>query len=107
MKQEIIDYYDGLNIPVSKMIYIGTTRRNLTAGAVKKAAAEVYEEIISGTLTIPQIRIAWEVFARAKHMASDEPGEIQKLKAKIKSMEDKESQKWFTKLRRWMNGRVE
>jgi hypothetical protein len=66
MKQEILDYYAALNIPVSKMINVGITRRNLTAAAVKTAAAEIYEEIKSGKLKISDIRIAWEIFARAK-----------------------------------------
>ena len=66
MRQEVLDYYDGLNIPIKKMINVGLTRKNLTAAAVKTAAVEVYEDIRSGKLKIPNIRVAWEVFSRAK-----------------------------------------
>ena len=71
MKQEILDYYESLNIPLRRMINIGVTKKNLTAAAVKAAAIEVYEERQAGTLTVPDLRIAWEVFARAKNVKID------------------------------------
>jgi hypothetical protein len=67
MKQEAIDFYAKHKIPVSKMINIGVGRKRLTAESIKLAASEVYEDISNGKVDLRPIRIAWEVYARAKY----------------------------------------
>jgi hypothetical protein len=89
MKQEIIDFFAGHNIEMSKMINIGVNRHGLTAEAVKRAAEDIHQRIQSGE-DIRPIRLAWEVFAKAKTLnvsaakkEADKEKKIKELKAEI------------------------
>ena len=64
MKDEIIEFFKSHNIPVGKIISIGTTRHGLTAEAIRAAMTEIYERRDD----IKPIRLAWEVFSVAKHL---------------------------------------
>jgi len=63
MKDEIIEFFAEKNIPVSKIISVGTVRHGLPADAIKQAINEVYERRDD----IQSIRLAWEVFSAAKY----------------------------------------
>jgi hypothetical protein len=122
MNQEVLDFYAKQNIPVGRMVHVGVTKRGLTSGKIREAATAVYQEIHAGTLNIVPIRMAWEIYARAKHLKGDEVSEIQKLKEtiqqivetsaketgvlndKIKELEAELSLSWYKKvLRRFKN----
>ncbi len=63
MKDEIVEFFAEKNIPVSKIISVGTVRHGLPADAIKQAINEVYERRDD----IQPIRLAWEVFSAAKY----------------------------------------
>ena len=63
MKDEIVEFFAEKNIPVSKIISVGTVRHGLPADAIKQAINEVYERRDD----IEPIRLAWEVFSAAKY----------------------------------------
>jgi len=65
MKREAIDFYRANNTPLEKMVLIGVNRKDLTEASVTAAAELLYEDIQDG-LRIPSVRIAWEVFSRAR-----------------------------------------
>lgn len=91
----IDEYYRSLNISIERMVFIGVHRRNLSEVSIRKAAREVFEEIELGTLIIPDIRVAWEVFARAKHLKVKDESEISALKAKIDALQSELSKSWI------------
>jgi hypothetical protein len=65
MKQEVINFYKENNTPMEKLIAIGMNRRGLTLASVISGAEQLYSEIQDGLQVLP-VRIAWEVFSRAK-----------------------------------------
>ena len=104
MKQEILDFYANNNLPVGRMVHVGVIRRGLTADAVRKAAEVVYQEIHDGTLKIEPIRIAWEVYSRAKHLRGDENTEVEVLKKEISRLKMELNMPWHQKLMRRFKG---
>jgi hypothetical protein len=79
MKQGIIDFYAANNTPLSKMLVVGTTRKNLNAESINLAAEQIYDEIKDGN-DIRSIRLVWEVYSRAKRISAEA-----ERKAEIKS----------------------
>ena len=67
MKEEIEKFYADNNTPISKMVAVGVGRMYLTPASVRQAAEQVYADIQNG-LEIKPIRIAWEVYGRAKSL---------------------------------------
>jgi hypothetical protein len=65
MKREAIDFYKENNTPLEKLIVIGVERKGLTAASITTGAEQLHTEI-QGGLNVPSVRIAWEVFSRAK-----------------------------------------
>lgn len=65
MKREVIDFYAMNKTPLEHMVAAGVHRKNLTSASITSAAEALYEEI-QGGLVIPPVRIAWEIFSRAK-----------------------------------------
>jgi len=65
MKREAIDFYTANKTPLEKLVMIGVNRKDLTKESVTAAAEQLYDEI-QGGLKIPQVRVAWEVFSRAR-----------------------------------------
>lgn len=65
MKRETIDFYAANKTPVEKLVLIGVNRKDLTETSVIAAAEQLYDEIQGGLKVLP-VRVAWEVFSRAK-----------------------------------------
>lgn len=65
MKRDAIDFYRENNTPLEKLVVIGVNRRDLTKESILNAAEQLYDETQNG-LNVPPVRIAWEVFSRAK-----------------------------------------
>lgn len=65
MKREVIDFYADNKTPMEKLINIGVNRKGLTEASITAAAEVLYDEIQGGLNVLP-VRIAWEVFSRAK-----------------------------------------
>ncbi len=65
MKQEIIDFYKRNKMPLPKVIWVGVNKRNLSSASIEVAAEALYDEIQNGREVRP-IRLAWEIFSRAK-----------------------------------------
>jgi hypothetical protein len=70
MKQGIIDFYAANNTPISKMIVVGSGRKGLSAESINSAAEQIYDEIKAGN-DLRSIRLAWEVYSRAKRIMAD------------------------------------
>ena len=109
MKQEILDFYAERNIPVQKMITVGSTK-SLTPESVATAAEIVYDEIQNG-LEIKPIRIAWRVYEKAKHLVIEQEikkdvtiAETNQLVKELKVMLRWHMMPWYKKLWRWING---
>lgn len=49
MDQKILDYYAGMKVPIHKMVFVGQTRRGLSAAAIEAAAEQIYDEIQDGS----------------------------------------------------------
>ena len=101
MDQKILDYYAGMKVPVHKMVFIGQTRRGLSAAAIEEAAKQLYDEIQDG-LEVRQIRLAWEVYARARKVKTQadakERDEMKKLRERLAWLE----QPWYKRVFRRM-----
>jgi hypothetical protein len=71
---------------MAKMIQVGVNRNSLTAASINAAAEALYDEI-QGGLVIKPIRLAWEVFSRAKTLKgtveAKERDEIAALKTEL------------------------
>jgi len=65
MQREAIDFYRDNKTPLEKLVMIGVNRKDLTEASVTAAAELLYEDI-QGGLKVPSVRIAWEVFSRAR-----------------------------------------
>jgi hypothetical protein len=65
MKREAIDFYRDNKTPLEKLVMIGVNRKDLTKESVTSAAEQLYDEIQGGLKVLP-VRIAWEVFSRAR-----------------------------------------
>jgi flagellar motility protein MotE (MotC chaperone) len=65
MRREIIDFYTDNKTPMEKLINIGVNRKGLTEASIIAAAEQLYGETQNG-LHVPPVRIAWEVFSRAR-----------------------------------------
>jgi hypothetical protein len=109
MKQEILDFYAERNIPVRKMISVGA-KQSLTPESIAEAAEIVYDEIQNG-LEIKPIRIAWRVYATAKHLVMTHEvkkdntiSETYQIVKELKSMLEWHMMPWYKKLWRWING---
>ena len=65
MKREAIEFYEANQTPLEKLVLIGVNRKDLTKESVTSAAEQLYDEIQGGLKVLP-VRIAWEVFSRAR-----------------------------------------
>jgi len=65
MKREAIEFYEANKTPLEKLVLVGVNRKDLTKESVIAAAEQLYEDILDGLNVMP-VRIAWEVFSRAK-----------------------------------------
>ena len=109
MKQEILNFYAERNIPVQKMISVGA-KQSLTPESIAQAAEIVYDEIQNG-LEIKQIRIAWRVYAMAKHLVvthnikkEDTISETYQIVKELKTMLEWHMMPWYKKIWRRING---
>lgn len=120
LRKEIEAFYRDNKTPIEKLIAVGVSRRGLAAPAIKEAAEAVYIDIEQG-LEVRPIRIAWEVFSRAKRIqgATDvasqakqehkENKEIQRLEGDIVALRETLSQykaycalPWWKRVRRFV-----
>jgi len=89
VKDEIVEFFAEKNIPVSKIISVGTVRHGLPADAIKQAINEVYERRDD----IEPIRLAWEVFSAAKYYRTvkdeDNYATTKELKGQIDELRQK------------------
>jgi len=101
MKQEITEFYNKSNIPIERMVAIGVARQNLTREAIQEAASVLYNEIKCG-LEIKPIRVAWEVFARAKHLViqakASEDTRLKSLQSEVNRLHKYIRQPWYKRL---------
>lgn len=103
MRQEVVDFYRGNNTPIEKIVNIGVCRHGHSEESLRKAAENLYDEIQAG-LEVRPIRIAWEVFSRAKLVraakAEGEQGELSRLSDENEILREKLSQNstWWDKL---------
>jgi ribosomal protein S17 len=65
MKREAIDFYAENKTPMEKLISIGVNRKGLSTASITAAAEQLYDEIRGGLKVMP-VRVAWEVFSRAR-----------------------------------------
>ncbi len=77
MRQEVIDFYERNNVPIPKMIQAGVSRRNLSVASIEAVAESLYDEIVKGREYRP-IRLAWDVFSKAKAMKAVVTAELQR-----------------------------
>lgn len=106
MKKEAVSFFEENLLPVSRLIHIGVTRRQLTAAAIKKAAEELYKDIEEEKVSIPRIRMAWEIFNKAREMKiTEEKNEHEAIKLLKKKVEWYE-QPWWKKALDMVNGGV-
>ena len=82
MKREAIDFYTANKTPLEKLVIIGVNRKDLTEASVTAAAELLYEDIQDG-LRIPSVRIAWEVFSRARVLK----GHVEKKRSEERRVE--------------------
>jgi len=101
MDQKILEFYAGMKVPIHKMVFVGQTRRGLSAAAIEAAAEQLYGEIQDG-LEVRQIRLAWEVYARARKVKTQadakERDEMTKLRERLAWLE----QPWYKRVFRRM-----
>jgi len=67
VKDEIIHFYLENKTPIDKIIAIGMNKMELTRASIEEALERVYDEIQGGEEVKP-IRVAWKVYALAKHL---------------------------------------
>ena len=67
MNDEIINFYLENKTPIEKIIAIGMNKMGLTRTSIEEALERVYDEIQGGEEVKP-IRVAWKVYALAKHL---------------------------------------
>ena len=67
MKDEVIHFYLENKTPIDKIIAIGIGKMGLTRTSIEEALERVYDEIQGGEEINP-IRVAWKVYALAKHL---------------------------------------
>jgi hypothetical protein len=93
MDQTIKDFFALHNLPVSKIISIGRDKRKLSEAAIIEAMGQVHDEVKSGISTIPPIRLAWEIYDRAKKIKHDaeskESNLVEYLQGEIKELQEK------------------
>lgn len=97
MNQEIEDFYAGNKIPIAKMVMVGVSRRGLSESAIIHAAEAVYSDVQAGKIITP-IRLAWEVYSRAKTMRGYEMQEIKQLTEKVAALEAELKMPWYKRL---------
>lgn len=103
MRQEVIDFYDAMKIPVERMVQVGVRRKGLDADSVRESAEKVYEDIKNG-MEIRQIRIAWEVYGRSKpeRIRSNRLADVYVKVESIEKKLDEHMMPWYKKLWRWL-----
>jgi ferric-dicitrate binding protein FerR (iron transport regulator) len=79
---EIEEFYAKRKIPVNELVKIGVKRFGLKPQMVGRGAEMVYAEIMDGA-AIPDVRVAWEVWARAKKL---EESVFTRVNAKIEEL---------------------
>ena len=97
VNDEVKHFYLENKTPIEKIIAIGTSRHGLNAESIKEAAKQVYQSVQDGE-DIPQIRVAWKVYALAKQLKitadAEENDEIAKLRKEL----DWYKQKWWKRI---------
>ncbi len=90
MNADAKQFFSDQKIPIEKIILVGTTRRNLSAASIEAAAESLYVDIMAGA-QYRQIRLAWEVYSRAKRlkMKDDQADrdELKAIKKRLKRLE--------------------
>jgi glutathionylspermidine synthase len=97
MTDDVRAYYASMNIPINKMVVVGTTRRGLTAESIEMAAEQIYNDIQAGR-DVRKIRIAWEVYSLAKQLRAQadakEREEMRIMRTRLKWFE----QPWYKRI---------
>ena len=100
MKREAIDFYTANKTPLEKLVLIGAHRKDLTEASVTTAAEQLYDEIQGGLKVLP-VRIAWEVFSRARVLKGHvEKKELDRTIGYLKELEWYHQPWWKTIFRR-------
>ena len=100
MKREAIEFYEANQTPLEKLVLVGVNRKDLTEASVTAAAELLYEDI-QGGLKVPSVRIAWEVFSRARVLKGHvEKKELDRTIGYLKELEWYHQPWWKTIFRR-------